>query len=122
LISVVLTGLVYTLWLISKQRGFEEKQALTILMLVGCLFQNLLLCITSLPALLVLHTKTVINNSQLPFIIAGPVLTTMLFVIYYGGGPNGVLLFIIPGLFFTMTYLILQIRWVKMQRVSSLED
>ena len=49
LLSLLLTGFLYAVWFNLKPRGFEEGQAMTLLFVVGDIFQNIILTLSALP-------------------------------------------------------------------------
>ncbi len=79
--SLFLTGLLYSVWFSSRPRGFEEKQALTILLAIGDVCYNLLLTIAATPVFLLAKSAN-FDNVQRRLIIyfIGPVLLILFFV------------------------------------------
>lgn len=99
--SLLLTGLLYAMWFSSKQRGFEEGQALTLLLLVGDLFHNLILTIAATPIFLLTKDNN-FNNIQTRLLIyfAGPILLTLIFILFIANSSEDKVGFLIPGLSF----------------------
>ncbi|HEX6428583.1 MAG TPA: hypothetical protein VF008_12890 [Niastella sp.] len=100
-LSLLLTGLFYSIWFSSKQRGFEEGQALTILFFVGDIFQNLILTIATLPVFfLAKHANYNNLKTRILLYFSGPVLLTLCFVLFVGNSAEDKIGFLLPGLSF----------------------
>lgn len=101
ILSLLLTALLYSIWFSSRQRGFEERQAMTLLLAVGDLFQNLLLTIASLPILFLKDDRNY-NKLQTRILLyfSGPVLLTLIFVLFIGNSSGDKIGFLLPGLSF----------------------
>lgn len=85
ILSILLTALLYTIWFNTKQRGFEEGQAMTILLIVGALFHNLLLAAAALPALLIAKPSNFENKPARHLLyFGGPVLLTLIYSFFAG--------------------------------------
>ncbi len=100
-LSLFLTGLMFTVWYGSKQRGFEEGQALTLLFLFGNIFQNLLLTLAALPAFFLTMKNNYTNRQKrLIFYFGGPILLTLMFVLFVGKSWFDKFGFLLPGISF----------------------
>jgi len=101
ILSLLLTGFLYFIWFHTKQRGFEEGQALTILFFFGDIFQNLILTIATLPVFF-LTNETFYNNrrARLLFYFSGPVLLTLYFILFVCNNAEDKISFLLSGLSF----------------------
>jgi len=100
-LSLFLTGLLYIIWFNSTKRGFEEGQAMTLLLAIGNLFQNVILALAALPVLQ-LSKEKIYNDVPVRrlYYFSGPVLLTSAFVLFVGNSAEDKIGFLLPGLSF----------------------
>jgi hypothetical protein len=115
--SLFLTGLIYFIWFHSKQRGFEEGQALTILFFIGDIFQNLFLTLATLPVLFLTNDSYYKNpRARIAFYFSGPVLLTLYFVLFVGNGAEDKISFLLPGLSFLAIHTCFYFRLIRLNK------
>ena len=106
LLSLLLTGLLFAIWYGREQRGFEEGQALKLLMFVGDIFQNFLLLLSALPMMFLTNEDNYNNRTtRLFYYFGGPVIFTTIFVLFIGNGIIDKLEFLLPGISFMALHL-----------------
>lgn len=115
LASFLVTGLAFSIWFHRKSHGMEEGQALGLLMVLGNIFQHLVLAISFLPVFL-LKDKHLYGQKMYRLLLyfGGPFFVTASFALFAGNSMNDKLMFLIPGLSFMLLQFFFYRRLVTM--------
>lgn len=96
--SLLLTGLFYLIWFNARPRGFEEGQAMTLLLFAGDIFLNLVLTIFALPSLLLTNIENYIDKKKrLVYYFGGPILATLIFIVFIYNDWNNTFSFLLAS-------------------------
>lgn len=115
ILSLLLTGLFYSIWIPFQKRGYSEVPLPIIYIYVfGDFLANLFLAIASLPILFL--TESTICNNYLKRIIcyfSGPVLLILFFVFFFAHNTEDEIDFLLPGLSFAAIHLYFYFRLMQ---------